>query len=90
MMNGKLVILVAFLMTAPMAWAGNCPVLMGQIDEILVSKPDLDEETIVDEELNKSVKQMRQEGEALHKSGKHNESVEILQRALKALNEETG
>lgn len=75
---------------APAAWAGNCPVLMVEIDEILASKPDLDEETIVDEELNKSVKQLRQEGEQLHNSGKHSESVETLERALKLLKEETG
>lgn len=69
---------------APAAWAGNCPVLMVEIDEILASKPDLNEE------LNKSVKQLRQEGEQLHKSGKHSESVETLERALKLLKEETG
>jgi hypothetical protein len=83
-------LLAAGLALAPVVWAGNCPNLMSQIDEILASKPDLDEETIVDEDLNKSVKQMRDEGEKLHKEGKHAESVEILERALKLLNEETG
>lgn len=82
--------LATALVLSPIAWAHNCPNLMAQIDEILKSKPDLDEETIVDEELRKSVKQMRQEGEQLHKEGKHTESVEILERALKLLEEETG
>lgn len=83
-------LLAAGLALAPATWADNCPNLMSQIDEILAAKPDLDEETIVDEDLNKSVKKMREEGEDLHKEGKHAESVEILERALKLLTEETG
>jgi hypothetical protein len=75
---------------APAAWASNCPVLIEQIDVILQSKPDLDEETIVDEDSNKSVKQLRDEGEQLHKAGKHKESVEALEKALKMLEEQTG
>ena len=74
----------------PVAWAGSCPSLMSQIDEFLTSKPDLDEETIVDEDLNKSVKQLREEGEKLHKEGKHGESVEILKRAIELLDKEAG
>ena len=78
------------LLATPAAWAGNCPNLMAEIDEILASKPNLDEETIVDEETNKSVKEMRQEGEQLHKQGKHGESVEILERAKVMLIEVAG
>ncbi|MDH3692006.1 MAG: hypothetical protein OEU36_21410, partial [Gammaproteobacteria bacterium] len=55
-------LLAGALVLAPVAWASNCPVLMIQIDEFLASTPDLDEETIVDEDLNKSVKQLREEG----------------------------
>jgi hypothetical protein len=83
-------LLAGALALAPAAWANNCPNLWKQIDEILAASPSLDEETIVDEELRKSVKEMRAEGEALHKQGKHAESVEILERALKALKEEAG
>lgn len=83
-------LLVGTLVLAPVAWAGSCPALITEIDEILASKPDLDEETIVDEDLRKSVKQMRIEGEALHKAGKHGESVELLQKAIKLLKEEAG
>ncbi len=83
-------LLAAALVVAPAAWAGNCPALMNQIDEYLASKPDLDEETIVDEELNKSLKQMREEGEKLHKEGKHKESVEILERAIELMKKEAG
>jgi hypothetical protein len=83
-------LLAGTLVLTPVAWAGNCPALIAQIDEILASSPDLDEETIVDEDLNKSVKQLRDEGEKLHKEGKHKESVEILERAIDLLSEETG
>ena len=54
------------------------------------AKPDLDEETIVDEDLRKSVKQLREEGEKLYKEGKHDESVMTLVKALELLEEETG
>jgi len=83
-------LLVGALLVTPAAWAGSCPSLMSQIDEFLASKPDLDEETIVDEDLNKSVKQLREEGEKLHKDGKHDESVEILKKAIELLNKEAG
>ena len=83
-------LLTGALLATPAAWAGNCPNLMAEIDAILASKPNLDEETIVDEETNKSVKEMRQEGEQLHKQGKHAESVEILERAKVMLIEVSG
>ena len=89
-MKTNALLLVCAVAFAPAAWAGNCPVLMAEIDEILASKPYLDEETIIDEEANKSVKQLRQEGEQLHNSGKHGESVETLEKALKLLKEEAG
>lgn len=89
-MKLRIWLLAAGLFLSPIVWAHNCPNLMAQIDEILASKPGLDEETIVDEELNKSVKKMREEGEMLHKEGKHDESVKILERALKLLKEEAG
>lgn len=77
-------------MLAPAAWAGNCPNLINEIDAILESNPNLDEETIVDEDMRKSVKELRDEGEKLHQEGKHAESVEALEKALTLLNEETG
>lgn len=83
-------ILAGLLAGVPAAWAGNCPNLMTEIDEILESKGNLDEETIVDEEMRKSVKELRAEGEELHNEGKHAESVETLERALALLKEEMG
>jgi len=89
-MNAKAWLFAGVMLLSPVAWASNCPNLIAEIDEILASKPDLDEETIVDEETNKSVKQMRDEGERLHKQGKHSESVDILERAKKLLEEVAG
>lgn len=83
-------LLAGMLAVAPAAWAHNCPNLMKEIDEILESTPTLDEETIVDEEMRKSVKELRAEGEELHEAGKHSESVETLERALTLLKEEAG
>lgn len=83
-------LLAGTLMLASAAWAGNCPNLINEIDAILESNPNLDEETIVDEEMRKSVKDLRDEGEKLHKEGKHAESVEMLEKALVLLEEETG
>jgi len=71
------------------ALSHNCPALMHEIDEILESKPGLDEETIIDEDNVKNVKQLREEGEELHQSGKHDESIEVLQKALELLKNET-
>lgn len=82
--------LAGTLVLAPAAWAGNCPNLMKEIDAVLESNSNLDEETIVDEDLRKSVKELRAEGEQLHEAGKHAESVEALERALALLEEETG
>ena len=83
-------LLAGAMVLAPSAWAHNCPALMAEIDEMLAAKPDLDEETIVDEDLKKSVKEMREEGEKLHNDGKHDESVETLERALELLEEQAG
>ena len=46
--------------------ANDCPNLLHKIDEMIAAKPDLDEETIVDEESNKNVHQLRNERDALH------------------------
>ncbi len=63
------------------AFAGSCPALMKKIDEILATNPDLDAEMLAE------VKAAREEGEKLHKEGKHEKSVEELQQALFLLGE---
>jgi hypothetical protein len=63
------------------AWATHCPSLMKKIDEILATNPDLDAEMLAE------IKAAREEGEKLHKEGKHEKSVEELQQALFLLGE---
>lgn len=89
-MNMKPYLLAGAFAFSSAAWAHNCPNLMSEIDQILESTPSVDEETIVDEDLRKSVKEMRVEGEELHEAGNHDESVEMLERALELLKAETG
>ena len=62
------------------AFAFHCPMDMKKIDEALAKKPQLTEAQM------KDVKKYREEGEALHKAGKHQESVDTLAKAMKILN----
>ena len=57
------------------AVAASCPKDMKQIDAKLATNPMLSEAQMSE------VKQLRKEGEDLHKAGKHKESVEKLHRA---------
>jgi len=52
---------------------------MKKIDEALAKNPQLSAEQMAD------VKKLRAEGEALHKAGKHQESVDTLAKAMKML-----
>jgi hypothetical protein len=62
------------------AFAFHCPADMKKIDEALAKNPKLTAEQMAD------VKKYRSEGEALHKAGKHQESVDTLAKAMKILN----
>jgi hypothetical protein len=53
---------------------------MKKIDDALAKNPKLTEAQMAD------VKKYRAEGEALHKAGKHKESVDTLAKAQKILN----
>lgn len=75
----KHLVLVAAMLAAPLAWAHNCPVQMKAIDEKLGSASGLS-----DAQVSKA-KQLRAEGEKLHKEGKHDESMKTLQEAKKVL-----
>ncbi len=62
------------------AFAFHCPADMKKIDEALAANPKLSEAQMAE------VKKYRAEGEALHKAGKHQESVDTLAKAMKILN----
>lgn len=61
------------------AFAFHCPKEMKKIDAALAAKPQLTAAQMSE------VKQLRAEGESLHKAGKHKESLEKLEKAEKIL-----
>jgi len=76
----KLALFAAAFFAAGSAMAFHCPADMKKIDEALAKQPQLSASQM-DE-----VKKYRTEGEALHKAGKHQESVDTLAKAMKILN----
>ncbi|HEX2013228.1 MAG TPA: hypothetical protein VJN44_20030 [Roseateles sp.] len=67
------------LLSSSAAFAFHCPADMKKIDEALAKNPKLSTEQMAD------VKKLRAEGEAFHKAGKHQESVDTLAKAMKIL-----
>ncbi len=67
------------LFAAGTALAFHCPKDMKAIDDAMAKNPKLSEADA------KAVKKYREEGEALHKAGKHQESVDTLAKAMKIL-----
>lgn len=75
----KLIVAAALAFAMGSALAAHCPMDMKQIDTALSAKPDLSAEQLA------KVKKLRAEGEALHKAGKHQESVAALGKAKEIL-----
>jgi hypothetical protein len=75
----KIALFAATLFAAGTAFAFHCPQDMKKIDEALAKNPKLTAAQM-DE-----VKKYRADGEALHKAGKHQESVDTLAKAEKIL-----
>ena len=61
------------------AFAFHCPTDMKKIDEALAKNPKLSEVQMTE------VKKLRAEGEAFHKAGKHQDSIDTLAKAIKIL-----
>ena len=61
------------------AFAFHCPADMKKIDEALAKSPKLSDAQMSE------VKKQRAEGETLHKAGKHQESVDVLAKAMATL-----
>ena len=74
-----IILLSSFLITS-YAYAGACPVLMKEVDAKLATVTELSEKQVTE------IEKLRQEGEEAHKTGKHKESVQLLQDALDKLN----
>jgi len=76
----KRIALAAFLALATSAaLAFHCPADMAKIDAALAKNPKLSAQQAAE------VKKLRADGEALHKAGKHQESVDTLGKAMKML-----
>ena len=69
----------ALMLTSASVWAFHCPADMKKIDEALEKNPKLSVQQMTE------VKKFRADGEALHKAGKHQESVDTLAKAMKIL-----
>ena len=67
-------------LTTSVAFAFHCPADMKKIDEAMAKNPKLSAAQASE------VKKARADGEALHKAGKHQESVNTLAKAMKILN----
>ena len=74
-MKRFLALAVALVFASGTAFAFHCPKDMKEIDDALAKKPTLSEAKM------KEVTALRADGEALHKAGKHQESVDKLARA---------
>ena len=79
-MKKIVMILLSSFLVASYANAGSCPVLMKEVDAKLATAKELSEKRIAE------IEKLRQEGEEAHKTGKHKESVKLLQEALAKLN----
>ena len=67
-------------LAASAAFAFHCPADMAKIDAAMAKSPKLSASQAAE------VKKLRADGEALHKAGKHQESVGTLAKAMKILN----
>ena len=73
-MMKKILLAATFLIFTTPAFAGSCPMKVGMIDKALAAGTAKNAE---------KVKELRDLGETLHKSGKHGQSVQMLVKAMK-------
>ncbi|WP_281704839.1 hypothetical protein [Aeromonas taiwanensis] len=80
----KLMLLLIALLFSGGVLAFHCPMDMKKIDDALAAGPALSAEQLAE------VKQLRADGENLHKAGKHQESVDTLAKAMTILGIDKG
>ena len=78
-MTLRTLVAVAALAASGSAFAFHCPADMAKIDAALAKNPKLTDAQMAD------VKKSRADGEALHRAGKHQESVDTFAKAMKIL-----
>jgi hypothetical protein len=76
----RTILTAALLLASTATFAFHCPVDMRKIDAALSKHPKLSSSELAE------VKKYRADGEALHKAGRHQESVDTLAKAMKILN----
>ena len=79
MRKSSIALATALVFAAGSAFAFHCPQDMKKIDEAMAKNPKLSTEQAAE------VKKARADGEALHKAGKHQESIDTLVKAEKIL-----
>ena len=62
-----------------LAYAGSCPLLMKEIDQLIEQSKQISKEQLAE------IKQLRQQGEEAHNQGDHKESEDLLKQALELL-----
>lgn len=75
----SIAVALSFALASTGAFAFHCPSDMKKIDAALAKNPKLSEAQAAD------VKKYRADGEAFHKAGKHQESVDTLAKAMAIL-----
>ena len=75
----RTILMTALALASSAVFAFHCPADMRKIDEALAKNPKLSSQQMSE------VKKYRADGEALHKAGKHQESVDTLAKAMKIL-----
>jgi len=76
----KIALAAALALASSAALAFHCPADMKKIDAALAKNPNLPAAQMAE------VKKYRADGEAMHKAGKHQDSVDTLAKAMKILN----
>ena len=79
MKQSSILVALSLALASSGAYAFSCPKHMKAIDAALAKNPKLSEAQMSD------VKKSRAEGETLHKAGKHQDSLDALAKAEKAL-----
>ena len=79
-MKKIVMILLSCFFVASYANAGSCPILIKKVDSKLATAKELSEKQVAE------IEKLRKEGEEAHKTGKHKESVKLLQEAIAKLN----
>jgi hypothetical protein len=76
----RIILSIALALASASAFAFHCPKDMKKIDAALAKHPSLSAQQMSD------VKKYRADGEAYHKAGNHQASVDTLAKAMKILN----